>query len=410
LSIAVLATTVASAFAMRAVFSPVQDAAKLELHLSDLQLSFVQGLALALPVALLSLPIGRITDRGNRVQLLTALAALWTIGTIGTAFVHDFYGLFFARMLAGLGSSCAIGVAISIAADLSGPSHRGRSLLFLSLGNMIGVAVSFALAGSLLGAFQHSAPIFAGLSAWREVHLAFGALSLLLVAPLLLLREPERHEIEIEHAALGAALEEIWRRRVFLIPLFLGQVTVVMVDTAAGIWAAPVLERDYHLTPEQFGGWMGLVILVAGVIGALIGGFAADFGQKLKSKGGILTGATIAAFVSIPASLFPIMPTIPGFAAVLALFLTCGAICGLITAATIAVLVPNEIRGVCLGAFIVIGAVIGLGVAPTVVSLVSDLLGGEHAIGAALAITGLAVSSIGAVGFALAQRRAGRLV
>jgi len=394
---------------MRSVFSPLQEAAKAELRLSDLQLSLVQGLAVALPVAALSLPIGRLTDRGNRVGLLIGLAALWTLGAVGTAFVHEFYGLFFARMLAGLGSMCAIGVAISIAADLSAPQHRGRALLFLSLGNMFGVAAAFALAGTLLGAFKRAPPIFAGMTPWREVHIAFGALSLLLAAPLCLLREPARREVGIEHAGLGAALKEILARRNFLGPLFVGQVTVVMADTAAGIWAAPVLVRDYHLSPEQFGGWMGLIILVAGIAGALLGGFAADFGHKLKLKGGVLIGAVIAASIAVPTALFPIMPTTAAFGCMLAVFLIAGAMCGLITATAIAVLVPNEIRGVCLGAFIVVGALVGLGVAPTLVTLLSTQIGGENAIGLALAITGTAVSALGLIGFALAFRHAGSL-
>lgn len=394
---------------MRTVFSPVQDAVKAELHLSDLQLSFVQGLAVALPVALLSLPIGRITDRGNRVRLLIVLATLWTLGTFATAFAQDFYSLFFARMIAGIGSMCVIGVAISVAADLSAPEARGRALLFLSLGNMAGVALAFALAGGLLEGFRNTASGPEGMSPWRQVHLAFGGLSLLLIAPLLLMREPARREVEREHAAFGVALKEIWARRAFLIPLFVGQVTVVMVDTAAGVWAAPVLQRSYHLAPEQFGAWMGLVILASGVLGALLGGFAADFGQKLKFKGGVLIGAAIAAVISIPAALFPIMPGIGAFGWALAVFLTCGAMCGLITATAIAVLVPNEIRGMCLGAFIVVGAVIGLGVAPTAVTLVSAALGGESSVAKALAITGFVVSALGSLGFVLALKRADKL-
>ena len=44
--------------------------------------------------------------------------------------------------------------------------------------------------------------------------------------------------------------------------------------SAAGIWAAPVLTRSYHQTPDQFAGWMGLVILGSGVVGAIVGGGA----------------------------------------------------------------------------------------------------------------------------------------
>ncbi|MGE0740393.1 MAG: MFS transporter [Hyphomonadaceae bacterium] len=405
-----LGVTILSAAAMRTVFSPVQDLAKAELQLSDFQLSLVQGLAAALPVALLSIPIGRMTDRGNRMRLLTALAALWTLGTIGTAFATEFYSLFVARMFAGLGAMCAIPVAISLAADLSAPEQRGRSLLILSIGNTAGAAAAFALTGVVLTAARAMPDLALGLAPWRVVHIGFGLASLALLLPLLAMREPGRREMgEAVHTALKPALAAIWKRRALLAPLFLGQVTVVMADTAAGIWAAPVLSRSYGLAPEDFAGWMGLVILASAIIGSVIGGLAADAGHKSKIKGGILLGAVVAAALSIPGALFPVMPSTTTFALSLTLFLTCGAITGLVTSTAIAVLVPNEIRGVCLGAFIVLGAIVGLGIAPTLVTMISDSLGGGGAIRYGLAITGAATSIIAALGFGaafLSQQRA----
>jgi MFS family permease len=293
---------------------------------------------------------------------------------------------------------------------LSEPDKRGRALLCLSLGNMVGVALAFALAGGLFGGFEKAAPIFPGMTPWREVHLAFGALSLFLLAPLFLLREPIRHEVEVAGASFATALKEIWERRGFLAPLFFGQVTVVMVDTAAGIWAAPVLQRGYHMSPEQSGGAIGLIVLVGGVAGAVIGGFAADFGQKLKLNAGVLVGAVIAAALSVPAAFFPMMPDTTTFSIAFALFVTGGAVCGLTTATAIAVMVPNEIRGLCLSLFIVVGAVIGFGLAPTMVTLVSQWLGGEQFVGVALAWTGVVTSTVGAIGFALALKNGGKRV
>jgi len=166
-----------------------------------------------------------------------------------------------------------------------------------------------------------------------------------------------------------------------------------MVDTAAGIWAAPVLQRGYHMSPEQSGGAIGLIVLVGGVAGAVIGGFTADFGQKLKLKAGVLVGAVIAAALSVPAAFFPMMPDITTFSIAFALFVTGGAVCGLTTATALAVMVPNEIRGLCLSLFIVVGAVIGFGLAPTMVTLVSQWLGGEQFVGVALAWTGVVTST-----------------
>lgn len=397
-----LATTIGSASAMRTVFSPVQEVAAAELHFSDFQMSLLQGLAISIPIGVLAIPVGRMTDRGNRALLLLVLALCWTVGTALSVFATEFWQIFAARMLAGIGAFSSLTVAISLTADLSSPSTRGRSLMLLSLGNMVGGAAAFAFGGSLLGYFAHAAPLVDGLAPWRNVLLVFAGASLLLTLLLLTLREPARNEISEQSTALSVALRELWERRGLLAPLFLGQVTVVMADAAASIWAAPVLERHYNLAPEQYGPWMGLVILGSGIIGALCGGFAADFGHKSKIKGGILVGAVVAAALSIPGAFFPLMPNAVGFAWMLLLLLTCGAVTGLVTAAAIAVLVPNEIRGVCLGTFIVIGAIIGFGAAPTLVTLIGDAIGGENALRYGLALCGAATSIAATIGFGVA--------
>ena len=402
-----LAMTIASGAAMRGAFAPVQEMAKLDLGLSDLQISLVQGLAASIPIAVLAIPIGRLVDRSNRTRLLAAMAVVWTLGTLLTVTAPGFTMLFLARMLAGLGAISALPVAISIAADLSPPEKRGRSLLLLSLGQSVGLAVAFALGGwlsGLLAAPDHGWLARVGIAPWRGVHLVFGAGSALMLLLLLALREPARSELgEAADAALGPVLRELWERRRFLAPLFVGQVSVVMADTAAGIWAAPVLIRDHGLRPDQFAGWMGLVILLPGALGSVIGGVAADLGHKLHLRGGILAGAVVASAVAIPAAFFPLMSGALGFGLMLSLLLLCGAITGLVTATAIAVLIPNELRGVCLGAFIVLGAIIGFGVAPTLVTLASARLGGEAFLASALTMTGVAISGVSLLAFALAM-------
>ncbi len=178
-----------------------------------------------------------------------------------------------------------------------------------------------------------------------------------------------------------------------------------MADVAAGIWAAPVLTRDHGLRPEQFGAWMGLAVLVPGIAGSIIGGIAADLGLRSDRQGGVLYGAVIASAISIPAALFPLASSLEAFALVLAAFLLCGVVMGLITSTVIATIIPNELRGICLGAFIVVSSVIGMGVAPTVVSLVSAALGGEAHLAPALAGTGVVISTASLLAFVQAARR-----
>jgi len=150
---------------------------------------------------------------------------------------------------------------------------------------------------------------------------------------------------------------------------------------------------------------MGLVLLGSGVLGSIFGGFAADIGQKSRINRGILIGAVAAAILSVPGAFFPLMSSVTAFALLLGLLMLCGAVTGLVTATAIAVLIPNEIRGICLGAFMVVGAVIGFGVAPTLVTLISAMLGGEANLSLALAITTAVSSAIAAIGFAGAMRQ-----
>lgn len=401
-----LALTILAGVAMQFSISPLTEAIKLELGLSDRQLSYVQGLAVAIPVALLAIPVGRLTDRVNRVRLLILMALIWSCGTALTAFAGGFVSLFAARMLANIGAILAIPIAISLASDLSRPAQRGLALLPLSIGKIVGQAAAFALGGGLFGLLTTNAVLAGGLSAWRGVHLAFAMLSVSLLLPLLLLKEPPRRELSNGTGLpFGAAMAAIWSRRSLLIPLFVGQVTVVMADVAALNWAPAVLQRNYGQTPQDFAGWLGFVYLLSGLFGSLIGGFAADAGQKSTRSRGILFGAVAAAILAIPGAFFPLMPGVTGFALLLALLMLCGNVTGLVTATALAVLVPNEIRGVCLGAFMVVGAVIGFGVAPTMTTMIRDLLGGEAQLGAALAITMATTSLIAVFGFLRAMRR-----
>lgn len=403
-----LALAMAIGFALMTSFAPVQEAAKAELGLSDYSLSLIQGLSAAIPLALFSIPIGILVDRTNRVRLMLALAGVWTLGTLLTALASSAPVLFAARMLTGIGTTGALTAALSLAADVCRPEQRGRALLLVNLGKAGGVAAGFALTGALYGLFTSGSIAPLGtLSAWRAVHVVLAGAALLLILPVLLLREPARAEVASStHAPPRQVLAELWSRRAFLVPLFIGQVSVVMADAAANIWAAPVLARSYGQAPEQFSGWLGAVLLGAGVGGAILGGFAADRGHRTGRRGGLLYGAIVAAILGVPMALFPVMPDVTSFAVTFGLLQLGGTITGLITSVALTVMIPNELRGLCIGAFIAIAGIIGFGASPTLVAAISDLLGGEAMVGRALAIVGVTTSAIAVVAFVQAARRA----
>lgn len=403
----VLSLALAVGFAQMGSFSTVQEGAKAELGLSDVTLGLIQGVSAAVPLVLFSIPIGILVDRWNRMRLMLLFAGVAVGGSLLTALAANVPTLFVARMMTGIATTGGLTAALSLAADMCAPAQRGRAMLLVTLGKSLGLACAFALTGWLFGVFARGFTLFGGGLPWREAHVALAAIAALASLPLLLLAEPARLEVAVgPRAAFQAVGNELWARRAFLVPLFVGQVSVVMADAAAGIWAAPMLTRYFGLTPQQFGGWMGALLLATGVLGALLGGMVADLGQKSGRRGGLLIGAVGAAAIGIPAALFPLSGSIPVFALALGTLILAGTITGLITSVAITVMLPNELRGLCLGAFIAFAGLVGYGIAPPLVGWVSLLLGGEQHLAVSLTIVGMATSSAALGAFYVAMRRA----
>jgi len=404
-----LSLSMVSGFTIMQSFGIMGESAKAEMGLSDVALGTVQGVAAAVPLVLFSIPIGILVDRGNRVRLLILMSITWTLGAAVTAAAPNAPILFIGRMLAGIGTTGALTAVLSLAADLCLPHQRGRAMLLNTLGKQLGIAAGFALAGALLGLFGKAGGPnwFGDLAPWRSSQWVLAIASAILTLPLFLLREPARHEVEDSpNAPFKVVMGELWQRRAFLIPLFVGQTSVVMADAAAGIWASPVLERSYGLKPDEFGSWLGAIIFVTGILGAVLGGLAADWGKKSGKRGALLYGAVVAAIIGVPAALFPVMPSVTSFAVVIFMLILAGTVTGLITSVALTVLLPNELRGLSIGAFIAIAGLIGFGLAPTLVTLISGLLGGEDKLDQALAIVGVAVGLVSVGGFMLSVRHA----
>lgn len=407
-SLLIVSLAIGVGFTMLQSFGIMAESAKAELHLSDSALAVIQGVSAAVSLVLFSIPIGIWVDRQNRVFIMIVMALGWTLGTFLTAIAPDTKALFLARMLTGIGTTGGLTAVLSLASDYCRPEQRGRALLIPNISKSAGIAAGFTVAGLLLGATAaHRLPTLFHTTPWRNAQWVLGIASALLILPLLLLREPQRHETEAGPSApLKVVLREMKSRRNWIIPLFVGQTTVVMADAAAGIWISPVLQRSYHLQPADFAGWLGALVFVTGIIGTVIGGLAADAGQKSRVRGGLLAGAIVAAIIGIPSALFPIMPSVIGVAIGVGSLMLAGSVTGIIAAVALTVWLPNELRGLCIGAFITIAGLIGFGIAPSLVTVVSRSLGGEQHLGAALAIVGTIVSIISVIGFAISMRHA----
>ncbi|MFL6697214.1 MAG: MFS transporter [Vitreoscilla sp.] len=409
---AILLVTLAvlSGSAARYVLSPMQELVKADLGLDDNHVALLQGMAIALPTTLMSIPLGRLVDRTNRAGLLVVLALACALGSVMMAFAPGFAAAFVARMLVGAAVIAAQPTALSLVADLTEASERGRMITLVSVGQALGGSLGYAMAGPLLKwlpAGLASVGVVSSMAPWRLVLSAAAAVVLAATVPLLFLREPDRREVgAASNSSLRAALRELSSYRRFLLPLAGGMVTVGMADAAAAIWAVPVLTRNFHQKPEDFGAWLGLLNLVANILGAVLGGWMADWGQRRGGRAGALLGALMGAALAVPAAFYPVMPNVAMFAWAMGLFLTCGAWVSIAAISSVMVVLPNELRGTFVCVLVAAIGMTAYGIAPLLVSFGAHAGDGHADIALSLTVVGLATSVLGTLSFVAALRAA----
>jgi MFS family permease len=70
-------------FVDRQVLNLLVEPIRHDLGLSDTSISFLQGLAFVIPYVLMSVPIGRLVDKFNRILVLIAGVLFWSVATFG---------------------------------------------------------------------------------------------------------------------------------------------------------------------------------------------------------------------------------------------------------------------------------------------------------------------------------------
>ncbi len=357
---------------------------KRDMALSDLQVALLQGTAYGLALGVASLPMGRLIDRASRRTLIAIGIVGWTGALIAIGMAGSSMTVMAARLVLGLVAALVVPAAFSLVADLYPPERRSTATSLLVVGQATGQGFGMYAGGTAFDALTIANALPFGLSPWRLLYLLAAMLGLVVLALLAGLREPARQERRDTDGTLGSAARELWQYRGFLLPLILGLLFIQITIQAASIWVSPLLIRR-GLTPGAFAGWLGLILLFGGVLGALAGGRLAELGRRRGGRSGVLLPAALVCVAIAAASLFPTMGSLTAFAVLFGLHIFCGAVVATIGVIAVTLAIPNEIRGLALGVNTFAAAVFGAAGAPIAVALLSRTLGGEAMLGLAFA-------------------------
>lgn len=297
-------------YADRQILSVVLTPVKSEFGLSDTELGLMSGLGFGIFYSLLSLPLARMADKGNRRNLLGICVALWSVATMACGAAAGAIQLLLARMVVAVGEAGGTPTSVSMISDLFA---RGR-----------GMAIAcYNAAGSLGGASV--AVVGAWIASeygWRWAFVAVGApgvvLALLIVTTL---REPVRGESDGLAANSGAPSARFWPTVGIILrnpALLYGMLGCGMSSAviSAITWLPSFLQRSHGLSLAQAGGVLGIALLLAGPFGEMIGGLLNDRVGR-KSRAAVIDGLALVSLLTIPVGIAVVL--VPGISALLAL-------------------------------------------------------------------------------------------
>lgn len=397
--LALLTLATSCAAVSRSALGPLQETIRIELAISDNQIALIQGMALAVPVVLASIPLGLAIDRVRRVRLLGVLLFLSLCGGIATALSPGFAWLFLSRSIVGVTAMGVATTAISLMADYFPPSQRGRAKAVLVIGQYGGVSAAFAVGGSLVSLFEGSA------SAWRwSVAMMAIPLIPLLLLLLLFLREPVRQGCVRAQTSPHDVLRGLWSYRGIVASVGFGIVCADIAYFAALTWTAPTLSRNFGFTAAQVGGAMAVAVLVSGLAGPVLGGVISDLAHRAGGPAHTLRILSCIVVLGLFPSCFAVLTTWSGTVASLIVMMTLLSAAQAIGLTLFTIVIPNELRGLCISLLLAAISLVAVGLAPLAVSALSRELGGPMQIGLALSLVCASACLIGAAILHIAPR------
>jgi predicted MFS family arabinose efflux permease len=274
----VLTLVYAVNFIDRQLLSILQESIKFDLGLSDTQLGYL-GISFAVFYVFAGIPIARWADKSNRRNIISFSIAGWSVMTVLTGAVQNFWQLLAARVGVGIGEAGCSPPAHSIITDMYPSEKRATALSTYSVGINIGIMFGILLGGVINQYFG-----------WRWAFFVVGAPGLLVA---LFFRftvdEPPRgfsdnKVVEAKAVPFLSVLKFITERK-YLVHLSFAAGLSALAGYGLTSWTASFFIRSHGMGDETaiLGLWLSIGAGVFGGIGTFGFGYLSDkFGKKDK--------------------------------------------------------------------------------------------------------------------------------
>jgi MFS family permease len=274
-------------YVLSAVLTPLQkDLAINDEQAGRLVTAFMIGYFVTSPV------FGWLGDRWSRKWLIAAGILVWSVGTVLTGFAATFAMMLAFRVLVGLGEASYATISPSLISDSYAPAKRNNALTIFYVAIPVGAALGTIMGGFI---FKHWG--------WRHAFIWAGAPGLLLALVMLPFAELKRGHVEGKTAetAKRPSVRDILNllRIPDYVLVVLGYTAYTFALGAFAIWGPTFLHRAHGVAVDKAATFFSAVLVVAGLVGTLLGGFAATAWQK-RNRAGYAWTLGLSVLVAVP--------------------------------------------------------------------------------------------------------------
>ena len=260
-------------YVLSAVLTPLQkDLGINDYQAGQLATAFMIGYFATSPI------FGWLGDRWSRKWLIAIGIFIWSLGTILTGFAATFAMMLAFRILVGLGEASYATISPSLISDSYAPSKRNNALTIFYVAIPVGAAL-----GTIIGG------IIAAKWGWRHAFVWAGVPGLFLALVMLPFAELKRGQADQQTtaAAKPPSIRDILKLTCLpdYVLVVVGYTAYTFALGAFGYWGPTFLHRAHGVAVDRAGEFFGAVLVVAGLVGTLLGGFAATAWQKHNRAG-----------------------------------------------------------------------------------------------------------------------------
>jgi len=218
-------------------------------------------------VYMLAAPLtGWLGDRFSRKPLIIAGATLWSLATLSTAWVHDYWTLYFRHAIVGIGEASFCIFAPAVIADFYPERERNRVLSMFYVAIPVGAALGYVAGGQIGTAWGWRQPFFICAIPGLIVAVLYGIFG----------KEPERGaQDHIRATRDRATVLGLFRNPAFLTATF-GLATLTFAMGGISAWIPDFLHSPIGMSVADASSVAGASTVIDGILGTAVGGWIAQ--------------------------------------------------------------------------------------------------------------------------------------